>query len=157
MAELVSRVDAFLRRFEVEEKKRLFQAGNLMKNEVRRLMTESPRSGREYRKLRATQRARGRTAGQRRRGDYIIHRASAPGEPPAPDTGTLRRAVNAELVLDRAGWQANVGVTQEAVKYAAPLEFGTRRIRPRPAWRPAYQNLRGQLAEILGRPLPDAS
>src|SRR5690606_34035352 len=51
----------------------------------------------------------------RRRG--VVHRASAPGEPPAVDTGALR----ASSGLDTVGAAVRVGVGES---YAEPLEFG---------------------------------
>lgn len=53
------------------------------------------------------------------------HRASAPGEPPTPDTGTLRNSIGTEYV-DGAGY---VGTH---LKYGRYLEYGTETIKPRP-------------------------
>jgi phage gpG-like protein len=61
---------------------------------------------------------------------YGKHRASRPGDPPAPDTGALRSSV--QLTETAAGFR--VGTHLE---YAPFLEFGTPTIAPRPAWRPA--------------------
>lgn len=60
-----------------------------------------------------------------------VHQASAPDEAPATDTGTLVRSV----VVDQVGpLTADVFTL---VKYGFYLEYGTRKILPRPAWRPA--------------------
>jgi len=61
-----------------------------------------------------------------------FHRASAPNNPPAPDTNALKRSayVEKEGVFKRL-----VGV---ATKYAALLNFGTARIAPRPFMQPAF-------------------
>ncbi len=70
------------------------------------------------------------------------HRASAPGEAPASDTGRLVNSIivtrkkNGDLVLIRAGGGS--------VFYVVLLEFGTmlsggREIRPRPFMRPAFE------------------
>lgn len=69
-------------------------------------------------------------------------RASAPGEPPAPDTGKLRGSIQSEY--DRAVQKGRVGTND---KKAAPLNFGTRRagrnrttkIAPRPFMEPALK------------------
>jgi hypothetical protein len=60
-----------------------------------------------------------------------LHRASSPGDSPAPDTANLARSGFAEKIgpLMRA-----MGVT---VIYGAWLELGTGRIAPRPFMRPA--------------------
>lgn len=53
-----------------------------------------------------------------RRGKGVVHIASAPGEPPAPDTGILRESVHSGVVDE----EMRVGVR---APYAAALEFGT--------------------------------
>lgn len=58
-------------------------------------------------------------------------RASAPGDPPAPDTGNLRNSIDYELTSETT---SHVGTD---VEYAEPLEFGTTRIAPRPFMRPS--------------------
>lgn len=60
-----------------------------------------------------------------------LHRASKPGDPPAPDTGDLRRSTFMEESAERIV----VGVQ---MAYARFLEFGTERMAPRPFMRPAW-------------------
>lgn len=72
-----------------------------------------------------SQKGSGRTY---RRGG-TVHQASAPGEPPALDTGTLRRSTSFEVRPSANGAEGRVTVS---AAYAANLEFGTARIRPRP-------------------------
>ena len=55
------------------------------------------------------------------------HQASAPGEAPASDTGTLAASVYADI----HGMAATIG---SRLAYAHYLEFGTRRMAPRPVW-----------------------
>ncbi len=66
---------------------------------------------------------------------YGTHRASAPGEPPAPDSGVLRGSVGIEQIPD--------GTVRVAVSapYAVALEFGApeRGLQPRPFFRPALR------------------
>lgn len=79
-----------------------------------------------------------------------LHRASAPGEPPAPDTGTLRRSA----FVERTGNGVRVGV---AMAYARALEFGTtsagksRRttILPRPFMRPSRVAAEARMGQIF--------
>lgn len=79
-----------------------------------------------------------------------LHRASKPGDPPAPDTGFLRRSA----FIERTGKGVRVGVSAPA---ALALEFGTVRagkgrtttILPRPFMRPALTKVRAQLGPVF--------
>lgn len=62
---------------------------------------------------------------------YGRHRASAPGEPPAPDTGRLRGATQADEQVRRDGDDL-VGRVVANTEYAAALEVGTERMAARP-------------------------
>jgi len=55
------------------------------------------------------------------------HQASAPGQPPMTDTGRLVGSI----YMDIDPMTATVG---SRLIYAAYLEFGTRKMRPRPIW-----------------------
>ena len=72
------------------------------------------------------------------------HRASAPGEAPASDTGRLAGAIRADI----EGRQAEVVADTE---YAAWLEFGTMKIQPRPFMVPAMEKERPKWEERLNR------
>ena len=64
---------------------------------------------------------------------YRFHRASAPGEAPASDTGYLAHS----LQVRRTGrLQRLIYVGAE---YSYSLEFGASRIKPRPFMRPAFE------------------
>jgi hypothetical protein len=61
-----------------------------------------------------------------------IHQASAPGETPVPLTGNLKGSIDHFVgMIGRDVW----GVISTAVEYAPALEFGTRRMAPRPFMR----------------------
>lgn len=75
------------------------------------------------------------------------HRASAPGEPPATDTGRLASSVRYKKVA-----QGSAEVDTQ-VKYGAWLEFGTLRIAKRPAWLPASEAARPKFKDRLERAL----
>lgn len=62
-----------------------------------------------------------------RRGN-IEHRASAPGESPANDTGTL---INSIYYKQNTKLQATIG---SRLNYAYYLEYGTFKMKPRPTW-----------------------
>ena len=59
------------------------------------------------------------------------HQASAPGEPPAPDTGRLRNGASSDV--SRLGLTRVEGMITNNVEYAAALEIGTETIAERPA------------------------
>lgn len=94
-----------------------------------------PGSGKEY--------SRGKTA---------VHKASAPGEPPAPDTGRLRASTTHEVVVSGSRIIARVTVNTD---YALALELGTERIAPRPFLRPStpeiYDLAGDELKRAFGR------
>lgn len=90
-----------------------------------------------------------------------FHRASAPGEPPAPDTGNL---VGAGKFSDEGGFFTDIeegergeviGVIGTNVEYAPHLEFGTRHMMARPFFRPgiarATEDISRQIAEAAER------
>lgn len=60
-----------------------------------------------------------------------VHVASAPGEPPATDTGLLRNSVQAGRRMRRTA-RAVIGEVGIGAEYALFLEKGTRRMKPRP-------------------------
>lgn len=65
----------------------------------------------------------------------VVHQASAPGEPPAPDTGQLRASVQSTHLPD-----GSVEIRVQA-PYAVALEYGApeRRLEARPFFRPAIR------------------
>jgi len=75
-----------------------------------------PKSGREY-----------------PRGGGKTHVASAPGEAPAIDYGTLINSIAVEFPSDTQG------IVFSSVPYSVYLEFGTGRMAARPAWIPAAE------------------
>jgi len=99
---------------EAENKRPVLKAiGVGVQRTMRDLMKNSPRSGNVY-----------------SRGVTVSHKASGPGEPPAPDTSNLRRSVMYGVGDD----YVDVGANAE---YAPYLEFGTRHMSARPFLRPA--------------------
>lgn len=74
--------------------------------------------------------------------DAGVHQASAPGDPPALDTGNLRKTIQLARPqrITRAnyvGWRIGI-----AAIYARALEYGYRRLLPRPYVRPVLQQMR---------------
>lgn len=79
---------------------------------------------------------RGPATGRTYKRGSIMHRASAPGEAPATDTGRLANSVTFETD------GPNSVSVQSLLAYAAYLEWGTFKIAPRPAWMPAAEAAR---------------
>ena len=63
---------------------------------------------------------------------YGKHQASAPGAPPAADSGELRRKTQADTQVRREG-QDLVGRLVQNVEYAHALAVGTEKMAPRPS------------------------
>jgi hypothetical protein len=76
----------------------------------------------------------------RRRG--VTHQASAPGEPPATDTGIYKGSW--AWKVDRDG--LSVGTPDERGPW---FEFGTSRMRPRPHARPLFERVQGRISQVI--------
>lgn len=79
----------------------------------------------------------------------LRHKASAPGEAPASDTGQLANSI-AYVMEDKLSARVH-----SPLKYAEYLEFGTRKIAPRPSWVPAIiknmPKLEGRLQKLMAK------
>lgn len=102
--------------------------------EVKKAIQRGARTGRVYQKY------------QPRR----EHRASAPGEAPATDTGTLVSSIYMQRI---SRTEATVGTP---LAYAEWLEYGTQHIEPRPAWEPAIESTRPKFVRDVERALERA-
>lgn len=83
-----------------------------------------------------------------RRGKTVEHRASAPGQPPAPDTGELRRRIEIEVV--RGPGEVR-GIITANTEYAAALELGTERMQPRPFLSRLARDYRARLVQTFNK------
>jgi HK97 gp10 family phage protein len=88
-----------------------------VRNEALRLIMQTAKTGRLY----------------RMRG--VVHRASAPGEPPASDTGRLVNSITTAYNETKLS-----GVVSANTEYAPYLEYGTANMEERPFMRPALAN-----------------
>lgn len=75
----------------------------------------------------------------------IAHHPSLAFNPPAVDTGTLRRSIT--YTVD--GTKGEVGSTLKNPPYGAYLEYGTSRMKPRPWLKPATDKNRGEIQKLL--------
>lgn len=95
-------------------------------------------------KTKLSQRGTGRVY---RRG-RVFHQASAPGRPPAVDTGRLRSSYTWRTGEDPRGPFVEIGTN---VIYAPWLEFGTRYMQARPHLRPAIEELRDEIRDLIAQ------
>ena len=111
-----------------------------LRGDIIKRIERGPKSGRVYTHHFFTDGAGNLRRGRKRNKP---HQASAPGEAPASDGGRLASGVD----FKREGrMSATVG---SEVVYAAMLEFGTRKIDPRPAWVPATEAMRPKFRQRL--------
>ncbi len=96
--------------------------------DVRKAIQGPPKTGREY--------ARGVNNDK-------VHRASAPGEAPATDTGGLVISIYNE---SRGKYAKAIG---SRLPYAYHLEFGTFKMGKRPAWIPAVERAIPRMLELV--------
>lgn len=99
----------------------------------------------------ATARSVERAAKESMQGGGSPHVPSAPGEPPAIDTGTLRASIHVEEV------GPCVRTIGDSVEYGIHLEFGTSRMAARPWLIPALESERDKFAERVARALQEAA
>lgn len=99
-----------------------------VRTEAVRLILDTPKTGRAY-----------------SRGE-VTHIASAPGEPPASDTGRLVGSIRAEY--SDGGLSGRVVAGSAHAPY---LEFGTAKMAPRPFMRPALARRRAAIEADITR------
>jgi HK97 gp10 family phage protein len=110
---LITKVNVHYKKVQANQLTALRVAAVLVQSSAVRLVQKGPKTGRTY-------------------GD---HQASAPGEPPATDTGNLVRNIGFEVDKDKM-----TATVASRAPYSAALEFGTNdgKILPRPFMMPAY-------------------
>lgn len=69
---------------------------------------------------------------------------SAPGQPPAIDTGTLTNSIDTVVIMRGREWRVVV-----KAEYGRGLEFGTPRIAARPFMRPAAVHIRQRVPDKM--------
>ena len=74
------------------------------------------------------------------------HRSSAPGEPPASDTGYLVNNIKRKMDMDKLG-----GEVRSRANYSKYLEYGTSKMMPRPYMFPALEKHRGKIKTRINR------
>ena len=97
-----------------------------MRSEVVKAIHSGPATGRTY-----------------KRGS-VAHTASAPGEAPMTDTGRLAGSVFMDI-------KPKVATIGSKLAYAAVLEYGSRKMKPRPVWTPAVERARVAMPKLLNK------
>jgi HK97 gp10 family phage protein len=119
-----------------ELEKALFVAGKQIEREAKESILNGEKTGRLY-----------------KRDKGVTHRASAPGEAPASDTGRLINSIN--TYVDRSDTSATVVAGRGTVNYAAALEFGTQKVAPRPFMAPALEKSKPFIRDRLAKAVSD--
>lgn len=132
--EAIDALSSVLGQIGVGGKKGLADVGVEFRNEVVRLLS-TPGTGRVYR--------RGR----------VFHRASAPGQPPAPDTGRYRSSWTFQVGEDSDGPYVDVGTNDKRGPW---FEFGTRRMQARPHARVAANRMAARITPTVARAVSTA-
>lgn len=111
-------------------KKDLITVALEINTDVKKRIQGPPKTGRVYK------RGKGKNLSR-------AHQASAPGQAPATDTGTLVSSIYFQQDSDTS---VTVG---SRLAYAYYLEFGTRRMAPRPSWTPATEKFAPKLNAMV--------
>jgi hypothetical protein len=131
LGEMIRALGGTSKKLDAELRKAVVATGLELRTDIIRRYNDPPKTGRIYRKYKPSR----------------THRASAPGQSPATDTGRL--AGGTVFRETAGGTEIGVEVTNQ-IKYARALEFGTARVAMRPAWRPAVAALEAKfLRRIL--------
>ena len=127
---LVNRIPEAKKKIKEDAYARMVKAVNAVRNET--LVTLSGnRSGRTYFVP----------------GTMRTYTASSPGEPPAVATGQLRQSVRTQV--DNSSSMI-IGYVGSTLIYAPCLEFGTKKMSPRPWLKPSFEKSEPKLKDILG-------
>lgn len=102
---------------------------NLVLKEINRLITKTPKTGKHYPRL--------------------PRRSSAPGEPPATQSGHHLEGFRKTNVSTRSGQVK--GTITNTRKIADILEHGTPRMDPRPVFNEAMANKRAEIEELIAK------
>jgi len=117
------------------------------------------RSGRVYKKP-GTYGSRANKQTKRLQKDYghklqggQLYRASAPGEPPAERTNSLRRSWNEKVTsTNKPGGTEHIAFIDTNVEYAAALDEGTDRMAARPIKEPVIERAKPGIRKIFSKP-----
>lgn len=130
--------DAIKARAKNEIEKALYASAKRVEGDAKRSILSGEKTGRIY-----------------RRGS-IVHRASAPGEAPASDTGRLVNSINSYLNRAAGGLEAFIVAGRGTVRYARMLEFGTIKMAARPFMFPALEKNKAWISDRIQQAMQKA-
>jgi HK97 gp10 family phage protein len=113
---------------EKDMKEVLLGGGQLIRGEAIRSIQQGSKSGKTYKRYNPTR----------------THKASAPGEAPASDTGFLVSNI-------RVKEQKDVVQVRSEASYSKFLEYGTSKMLARPFLFPAFEKSKPKIAEVIFR------
>ena len=113
---------------EKDMKEVLLGGGQLIRGEAVRSIQQGSKSGKTYKRYNPTR----------------THKASAPGEAPASDTGFLVSNI-------RVKEQKDVVQVRSEASYSKFLEYGTSKMLARPFLFPAFEKSKPKIAEVIFR------
>ena len=122
-----SRYDAAVKDYTADMRQLVGRAANLVRNTAVTSINQGAKSGVVYEKYNPRR----------------THRASAPGEPPATDTGYV--VSNIFTNIDTDGLGASV---ESRAEYSSYLEFGTENMAARPFLQPALEENKPQIRRL---------
>lgn len=130
--------------FDGEARKKMSEAVNEVRNTTIDVLSQ-PGTGRTYTHHFFTD-AQGRLRRGKER--WKPHTASAPGKPPARDTSELVQSI--KYTIEGKG-KTIIGKVGTDTIQGKMMEFGTRRVAPRPWLRKSFEKAEGKVRTILGR------
>jgi hypothetical protein len=106
-----------------------------IRSDIQRRIQRGPKTGAVYDSIFRMINGRPVPVGPRQGNNLsATHQASAPGEAPATDTGTLVSSITYRKT------DALSAEIESRLGYATMLEFGTQRMAPRPSWTPSVES-----------------
>lgn len=136
--DVIRALQAYGKKAEAEIAKAVAATALMVDTDIKKRIQRGPKTGRVYR------RGRGQNLS-------ATHQASAPGQAPATDSGTLASSISFRMVNPLAA------EIESRLDYATYLEFGTQHIAPRPAWVPAVEAARPDFAKRVAEAIRRAA
>jgi HK97 gp10 family phage protein len=99
----------------------------------------------------------GQKSGKEYKRGTVVHRASAPGEAPASDTGLLANSIRGSVDKAQLRQGQLEGTVRVGVSYGRPLEFGTRNMAARPFLFPALEANKRWITDRLNKAIATAA
>jgi len=131
-----------------EVKKSVLFVGKKVERDAKISIQTGSRSGKISRRGKSSfvDPSTGRSLAKKRGGALAtkLHQASAPGEVPKSDSGDLAKGIFSELELKGLG--SKIGTN---IEHGTHLEFGTKKMLPRPWLMPAFENNKKDIVKAI--------